>query len=74
MTKEQFKNEMSSLTSLNDKEIENIITNTGISSKDLASVMHEVKLATANNEAAANAIRNLNKGVEVLVSIAKKFI
>ena len=62
------------LTSLNDNEIENLITETGISKKDLASVLMEVEDATKSNEEKAVAISNINKGVSLLVGIAKKFI
>ena len=74
MTDKQFQNELSGLTSLTDKDIEKLINNTGISGSDLSKVLHEVKQATASNEAAANAIKNISGGVETLVSIAKKFI
>jgi len=73
-TDEHFKNQISSLTSLNDNEIENLITETGISKKDLASVLMEVEDATKSNEEKAAAISNINKGVSLLVGIAKKFI
>ncbi len=71
---EHFKNQISSLTSLTDNEIENLITDTGISKKDLASVLKEVADATKSNEAKAAAISNINKGVSLLVGIAKKLI
>ena len=73
-TDEHFKNQISSLTSLNDNEIENLITETGISKKDLASVLMEVEDATKSNEEKAVAISNINKGVSLLVGIAKKLI
>lgn len=74
ITDKQFQNELSGLTSLNDKDVEDFILQTGISKADLASVLHEVKNATQTNESAANAIRNISKGVEVLISVAKKFL
>lgn len=73
-TDEHFKNQISSLTSLTDNEIENLITETGISKTDLASVLKEVTDATKSNNAKATAISNINKGVNLLVGIVKKVI
>lgn len=73
-TDEYFKNKISSLTRLNDDEIEFLITETGISKEDLATVLKEVKDATKSNEAKASAISNINKGVNLLVGIALKLI
>lgn len=71
---EEFRNEMAGLTRLNDAEIEAIIEATGISKKDLAGVLREVKDATASNEAKAKAISNINNGVSALVAIAKRLL
>jgi hypothetical protein len=73
-TDEHFKNQISSLTSLNDDEIQNMITETGISKKDLVAVLKEVTNATKKNNTKAAAISKINKGVSLLVSIAKKAI
>jgi len=74
MADDKFKNEISSLTSLTNDEVAAIITQTGISQQDLAMVLQEVKNATVINEATANNISNINKGVSALVSIAKRFL
>ncbi|HYO21501.1 MAG TPA: hypothetical protein VER36_03780 [Flavisolibacter sp.] len=74
MADQEFKNEFSSLTRLNDAETEKIISETGISKQNLAKVLQEVKNATASNEAKANAIKNIDKGVSVLVAIVRKLI
>jgi ribosome-binding protein aMBF1 (putative translation factor) len=74
MADEEFKMEFSSLTRLNDSEIEKIIDESGISKQDLAQVLKEVKNATASNEAKATAIKNINNGVEALIGIAKKLL
>ena len=71
---EQFKEEFSKLTRLNDAEIETIIDETGISKKDLADLLREVQDSTASNEAKAKSIQNINNGVSALIGIAKKFI
>jgi len=73
-TDEQFKNQISSLTRLNDDEIESLIHETGISKENLVSVLKEVKDTTKSNLVKANAINNINKGVGLLVGIASKLI
>ncbi|WMJ75285.1 hypothetical protein RCC89_19280 [Cytophagaceae bacterium ABcell3] len=73
-TDDYFKSQMSSLTRLNDQEIEDIINETGISKQDLANVLKEVKDATKSNANKANAIRNISKGIDVLVGLAGKLI
>jgi hypothetical protein len=71
---EHFANRFSSLTRLNEEDIENIINETGINKEDLAAVLQEVKKSTSGNEAKATAIKNIDKGVSALVSIVKRFI
>lgn len=73
-TDEHFKNKISSLTRLNDNEIETLITETGISKKDLTLVLKEVKDSTKSNNAKASAISSINKGIDLLVGIAGKLI
>ena len=73
-TNEHFKDQISSLTRLTSNEIENLITETGISKTDLTSVLKEVEDATKSNEEKAAAISNINNGVNLLVGIAKKVI
>ena len=71
---EHFKNQISSLTRFTDIEIGNLISETGISKTDLTFVLKEVTDATKSNDAKAAAISNINKGVNLLVGIAKKVI
>ena len=73
-TDEHFSSKISSLTSLNDEEIKSLIHNTGISKKDLTAVLKEVKDATKSNTDKANAIKNISKGVDVVVELASKFL
>ena len=73
-TDAHFQNTISSLTRLNDSEISHLIHDTGISKQDLTAVLKEVKDATKSNNAKANAISNINKGVDLLVSIAEKLL
>ena len=74
LTDEHFKNRVSGLTRLTDDEIGKLIKDTGISNKDLASILQVVKKSTADNETTAHAIANMNKGLVVLVEIVKRFI
>lgn len=73
-TDDHFKCQISSLTRLNDQEIETIINETGISKLDLTNVLKEVKDATKSNTNKANAIKNISKGVDVLVGLTSKLI
>ena len=73
-TDEQFISKISSLTRLNDDEIESLIKDTGISKKDLAAVLKEVKDSTKTNTAKAKAIQNISKGVDSLILLVGKLI
>jgi hypothetical protein len=73
-TDDHFKGQISSLTRLNDQEIETLINDTGISKQDLTTVLREIKDATKSNTNKANAIKNISKGLDVLVGLASKLI
>jgi hypothetical protein len=73
-TDEQFRSEISSHTHLNDDEIENLITETGISKEDMVKVLEVIKDATQSNTAKANAINNIDKGIVLLVGLAGKLL
>jgi len=73
-TDDHFKNQISSLTRLNDQEIETLINDTGISKQDLSEVLKEIKDTTKSNTNKANAIKNISKGVDVLVGLVSKLI
>jgi Glu-tRNA(Gln) amidotransferase subunit E-like FAD-binding protein len=74
LTQDQFQSQISSLTSLNDQKIEDVINDTGISKVDLTNVFKVVQDATKSNADKADAIKNISKGVDVLVAIANKLI
>jgi hypothetical protein len=74
MTDEQLKNKISSLSRLNDLEIEALINDTGISKQDLADVLKVVNDATLSNEKKAAAIKNIRNGVDLLVKLAGKLM
>jgi hypothetical protein len=68
-----FASKMSSLTRLNDAEIQDLL-NQGISKNDLSQLLQELQDASRSNEAKAAAIKNIRGGVETLITIAAKFI
>lgn len=68
-----FASKMSSLTRLNDAEIQELL-NQGISKNDLSQLLQELQDASRSNEAKAAAIKNIRGGVETLITIAAKFI
>ncbi|MCW3110382.1 MAG: hypothetical protein JWQ09_4888 [Segetibacter sp.] len=73
-TDEHFKNQISSLTTLTDNEVSHLINDTGISKEDLVEVLKTIDDAIKSNEAKAKAIKGINKGVDVLVAVASKFL
>jgi hypothetical protein len=73
-TDAHFSAQISSLTKLNDTDIEKLIFETGISKPNFAIVLKEIKDASKSNEAKATAIKNISKGLDVLVAIAGKLI
>ena len=73
-TDDHFKNQMSALTKLTDSQVSHLINDTGISKEDLVEVFKNVDDSIKSNEAKANAIRGINKGVDVLVAVASKFL
>lgn len=74
MTDAQFKDKFSSLTKLTDSDIDKIINDTGISNKDLAAVLAEVKNATDINNQTVKSITNIQNGVHALVAITKRLL
>lgn len=74
ITDAQFKERFSSLTTLNDDDIGKIINTTGISKKDLAALLVEIKNATVYNNNTAQSILKIQNGVQALVAITKKLL
>ena len=74
MTDEQFRERFATLTRLNLKDLDRIITETGISQQDMAELLKAVKDATSSNERKAAAIKNINGGVTTLIAMVKTFI
>ena len=73
-TDQEFQSQISGLTRLTDPEIEKIIIDSGIGKKDLLEVIRIVKTTTGTNNAKAKAIGNINRGINVLVSLVSKLI
>jgi len=74
LTDEQLKSKISSLSRLNDNDIEQLINETGISKIDMVKVLNEVNNASRSNESRANSIKSISKGVDFLVGIIGKLI
>ncbi len=74
ITDAQFKERFSSITTLNDDDIGKIINTTGISKKDLAALLLEIKNATEYNKNTAQSILKIQNGVQALVAITKKLL
>jgi len=72
-TDAKFASKISSLTTLTDKDIEDLLK-AGLTKEDLAAVSKEILDATKDNNAKANAIKTISKGVETLVFIASKLL
>jgi hypothetical protein len=73
-TDEFFKSQISSLTSLTDSEVLHLINEIGISKENLIQVLKVVDDAGQSNEAKANAIQGISKGVNILVDVASRFL
>lgn len=73
-TDKEYEQLISTLTSFKEKEVEQLILKTGISKQDLSKILQEVQNATKSNQAKAETIKNINKGIEVLVAIASKIV
>jgi methionyl-tRNA synthetase len=73
-TDNKFKNKVSSLTTLTNTEIDNLISTTGIKKENFAAVLKEINDATKSNDEKAKAIGSISKGVSLLVGIAKKVL
>jgi hypothetical protein len=73
-TDNHFKNQISSLTSLNNEGVTELINETGIGRKDLVQLLKVIDDAASSNEEKARAIANIHKGVNVLVAVASKLL
>lgn len=72
LTKKEFANRISSLTSLTDKELVDLIDSSSISHDDLARILGVLHDATLSNDQKAKAISDIDGGLSVIISLAKK--
>lgn len=70
----QFANQIASLTSMSTKEITSFIQDSSISNANATRVLQEINNATSSNNQKAEAITNINNGVNFLISIASKIV
>ncbi|MDD2793275.1 MAG: hypothetical protein PHD73_08845 [Sediminibacterium sp.] len=73
-TNAHFAEQLSGLTRLTNADIESLILDSGISKENLADTLQVVKDAGKSNAEKATAIRNIQQGVDVLVSLVGKLI
>lgn len=73
-TNAHFAEQLSGLTRLTNADIEALILDSGISKENLADTLQVVKDAGKSNAEKAAAIRNIQQGVDVLVSLVGKLI
>lgn len=73
-TDSQFQATIASLTRLNITEVDQFIQESKISNENAIKVLKEINAAAASNTAKADAIANINNGVNFLVSMASKIV
>ena len=71
---DQFKALMASLTSLKVSEIDAFIAQSSITNANAVKVLQQINDATASNNQKADAIANVGKGVNFLVSLVSKVV
>jgi hypothetical protein len=73
-TDAEFQTTIASLTRISIKEIDEFIKESQISNTNATKVLKEINDAAASNTAKADAIANIDNGVNFLVSIANRII
>ncbi|EDP94854.1 hypothetical protein U8527_08040 [Kordia algicida OT-1] len=73
-TDTEFQTTIASLTRISIKEIDEFIKESQISNANAMKVLKEISDATASNTAKADAIANIDNGVNFLVSIANRIV
>lgn len=73
-TDEEFKKKISGLTRLNDQEIEELISESGIDKENFISILKEIKDASKSNEEKAKVIMAIEKGTDLIIGIVSKLI
>ncbi len=73
-TDAEFQTTIASLTRISIKEIDEFITESQITNENATKVLKEINDAAASNTAKADAIANIDNGVNFLVSIARRIV
>lgn len=73
-TDAEFNTQMASLTSLKVSEIDAFIEKSTITNANAVKVLKEINNATLSNTDKANAISNIDRGVNFLVSLVSKIV
>lgn len=73
-TDADFNAQMAGLTSLKVTEIDDFIAQSAITNANAVKVLKAINDATASNNAKADAIANVDKGVNFLVSLVGKIV
>jgi len=73
-TDAEFKTTIASLTSMSISEVDQFIKESKITNGNAIKVLKEINDAAASNSAKADAITNIDNGVNFLVSLANKIV
>lgn len=73
-TDKQFSQQLANLTSLKANEIDTFITQSKISNTNALKVLQEINNSTNDNTQKANAIKNIDNGVEFLIKLVSKIL
>ncbi|MEM6685330.1 MAG: hypothetical protein AAF617_05985 [Bacteroidota bacterium] len=73
-TDAEFQTTIASLTSMRISEIDKFIKESKISNENAIKVLKEINDAAASNTAKADAIANIDNGVQFLVSMASRIV
>jgi len=73
-TDSEFQTTIASLTRLSISEVDKFINESNISNENAIKVLKEINAAAASNTAKADAIANIDNGVNFLVSLAHKLV
>ncbi|AXG70411.1 hypothetical protein KORDIASMS9_02651 [Kordia sp. SMS9] len=73
-TDTEFQTTIASLTRISIKEIDQFIKESEISNENAVKVLKEINAAAASNTAKADAIANIDNGVNFLVSMASRIV
>lgn len=73
-TNKEYADQISSLTNFKSADIQTIIQQNEIDKEDFLKLIDVINNDTLDNEKKAAAIRNINKGLETIISLVGKLI